>query len=368
MTKSFQSLIQEVHNKGICQECGGCVSFCSSVDYNVIGIIKDNQIPQFINQDKCLECGICYCICPQTHYLRKELDAKFKVADLNIDPSGYYEGIYSCQTTDKDLLRVGSDGGVVNSIINYMLQKKIIDGGIVSKFITPFTREAIIAKNKEDLIQSSGTTLDILPQLNEIQRFSTYTRSIPELNRYKSKKLAVVGTPCQIYTIRSMESLGVRPSENIEILLGLFCFENFLFDIDKLARLEKELKVPIKKIKKINIKEDVIFKIRNENKEKTIHLPFNILNQYIRPACKICYDFSNLYADISFGGLGSPEKFTTVITRTKKGQELFERIIDDGVLKCLNLVPTELSPLKNTINQFSRLKINRYKIEIKNLK
>ena len=30
--KSFEDLIKEVHEKGICGECGGCVSFCSAAE------------------------------------------------------------------------------------------------------------------------------------------------------------------------------------------------------------------------------------------------------------------------------------------------------------------------------------------------
>jgi coenzyme F420 hydrogenase subunit beta len=68
-TKSFQDLIKEVHDRGICQECGGCVSFCSSAEYDVIGFKDQYSPPVYINEDKCLECGICYYICPQTHVL-----------------------------------------------------------------------------------------------------------------------------------------------------------------------------------------------------------------------------------------------------------------------------------------------------------
>ncbi|GAI76323.1 unnamed protein product [marine sediment metagenome] len=107
----------------------------------------------------------------------------------------------------------------------------MVDGAIVSRTDAPFSREATFANNKPDLIRSSGAKLDISPQLDEIQKFSTYTHSIPELNHYKFKKLAVVGTPCQLYTIRCMQDLGVTPSENVEICLGLFCYNRLLFKL-----------------------------------------------------------------------------------------------------------------------------------------
>ncbi|GAG59734.1 unnamed protein product, partial [marine sediment metagenome] len=241
--KTFQDLIKEVHEKGICQECGGCTSFCSAAFEEVIGFKKPNSPPEYINKDACLECGICYYLCPQTHILDDELNKTYKFTDFKSMPLGHFEGIFSCQSTDPDFLKYGTDGGVVNSIINYMIEKKLIDGAIVAKVQGPFSREAMFAGDKMDLIKGSGIKLEISKQLDEIQNFCTYTRSIPQLNHYKFKKLAIVGTPCQIYTIRCMQNLGVTPSEYIEICLGLFCYHNFLFDKSQIKRFEKDFDV-----------------------------------------------------------------------------------------------------------------------------
>lgn len=367
-TKSFQNLIEEVHNKGICQECGGCVSFCSSVDYNVIGF-KDLYLPpEYIDEDHCLECGICYSICPQTHFVDDDINSTFKFTDFSSLPLGHIEEVYSCQASDSEFLKYGTDGGVVNSILNYLIEKKIVDGAIVSKTNSPFSREAMFAKNKDDLLKASGAKLDISPQLNEIEKFSTYTRSIPELNHYKFKKLAVVGTPCQIYTLRCMESLGVRPSQNIAVCLGLFCYENFLFDTTQIQKFEKEFNIKFEDIEKINIKEDLIFKLKDSrSREGNIHIPFNHLTNYMRPACNACDDFTNIYADISFGGLGSSDKYTTVITRTEKGKMLFQKVIDSGVIKCEVLNKSKKQKMLDLIIQIARAKIKRKEDYMKNL-
>jgi len=366
--KSFQDLIKEVHDKGICQECGGCVSFCSSAEYDVIGFKDQYSPPIYVNEDKCLECGICYYICPQTHVLDDDLNKTYKFSDFSSMPVGYYEDIYSCRATDKEFLEYGTDGGVVNSIINYLIEKKKIDGAIVSRTDAPFSREAIFADNKLDLIRSSGAKLDISPQLNEIQKFSTYTHSIPELNHYKFKKLAVVGTPCQLYTIRCMQDLGVTPSENVEICLGLFCYENFFFEKNQIAKFEKDFNIKFSDIEKINIKEDVIFKLRSEGEgEKIIHIPFNHLNNYMRFACNACDDFTNIYADISFGGLGSPDKYTTVIVRTEKGKKVMAQVISDGVVSCLEIDSNKKNKMLKLISQFSQSKVNRKEDFMKDL-
>jgi coenzyme F420 hydrogenase subunit beta len=363
-SKSFEDLIKEVHEKGICQECGGCVSFCSSAEFNVIGLKDPYKPPEYINKDKCLECGICYYICPQTHILDDELNKSYNFSDFSSMPIGSYDDIYSCQATDKEFLKFGTDGGVVNSLINYLIEEKLIDGAVVSKTDAPFSREATFADSKYDLLKASGAKLDISPHLDEIQKFCTYTHSIPKLNHYKFKKLAVVGTPCQIYTMRCMQDLGVTPSENIEICLGLFCYENFLFDKSQITKFEKDFNIKFRDIEKINIKEDLIFRLKDD---KVIHVPFNHLNEYMRQACNACGDFTNIYADISFGGLGSPDKYTTVITRTEKGRKIFKKALNTGIIRNIDLNAEKKKKMIDLITQYSQTKIKRKENFMKNL-
>ncbi|MFX0033203.1 MAG: Coenzyme F420 hydrogenase/dehydrogenase, beta subunit C-terminal domain [Candidatus Hermodarchaeota archaeon] len=359
-SKTFEDLIKEVHEKGICQECGGCVSFCSSAEYDVIGLKDQYKPPEYINKDKCLECGICYYLCPQTHILDDDLNNIYNFSDFSSTPIGHYVDIYSCQATDPEFLKYGTDGGVVNSIINFLIETKVIDGAIVSKTDAPFSREATFADSKYDLLKASGAKLDITPQLNEIQKFCTYTHSIPKLNHYKFKKLAIVGTPCQIYTIRCMQDLGVTPSENVEICLGLFCYENFFFEKFQIEKFEKDFNIQFKDIIKINIKKDVIFKLRSEGPtEKIINIPFNHLDDYMRPACNACSDFTNIYADISFGGLGSPDKHTTVIIRTNKGKEVFKKAVNAGIITSREMDEIKKKKMLESIIEYSKSKVSR---------
>lgn len=358
--KVFQDLINEVHELGICQQCGGCVSFCNSIENEVIGFKNPNSPPEYINKEKCLECGICYFICPQTHVLDEDLNKTFKFSDFSVMPLGFIDNIYSCQSMDKEFLKYGTDGGVVNTIINYLIEKKIIDGAIVAKTKSPFSREAIIADTKIDLISTSGTKLNISAQLDSVQKFHTYVNSLSKLKHYKFKKLALVGTPCQIYTIRCMQSLGIIPSENIEICLGLFCYENFFFDRTKLKQFEEQFKIKIKNVKRINIKENLIIELKDHKvSQKKIEVPFEELANYMRPACEVCKDFTNIYADVSFGGLGSPDKFTTVITRTKKGKDIIDKALKIGIIKCLRMDNTMKNKMKKKIIHFSQSKIAR---------
>ena len=358
--KSFEDLIEEVHKKGICQQCGGCVSFCNSMDYDVIGYSEPNSPPEFKNEENCLKCGICYHICPQTHVLDQDLNKSFNLLDFSSMPLGNTSDIYSCQSIDFELLHQGTDGGVVNSLLSYMFQENLIDGAIVAKTKAPFSREPFFAESKEDLIGTSGLKLGISKQLDEVQKRHSYSSSLPELNKHKFKKLAVVGTPCQIYTLRSMQNLGIIPSQNIEYCLGLFCYENFEFDQRKIEKFERDFNIRFEDIEKINIKKGLIIQLKGDkNRGSLIHIHFEDLKEYIRPACIACSDFTNVYADVSFGGLASPEKFTTTITRTEKGRKLIKEALKGGIISNIDLDSETEKHMKDLLIFYSVSKMAR---------
>jgi coenzyme F420 hydrogenase subunit beta len=85
----------------------------------------------------------------------------------------------------------------------------------------------------------------------------------------------------------------------------------------------------------------------------------------MRNACRACKDLTNIYSDISFGGLGSPEKYTTVIPRTEKGKQLFNKIRDEKIITCLELDPIKKKKMKEIIIHMSQLKIKRYEDFVK---
>ncbi len=53
----------------------------------------------------------------------------------------------------------------------------------------------------------------------------------------------------------------------------------------------------------------------------------------MRPACRVCTDFANDFADISVGGVGSPEGYTTTVLRTELGMKRYMEAIETGYLE-----------------------------------
>ena len=326
-TKSFEDLIHEVHELGICGQCAGCVSFCSADQIGAIQMTKDGP-PTYINKDNCLHCGICYLICPQTKALDPDLHEKYKYKP----PIGNWRFISSAQATDHEIRAVATDGGVVTALLLYLLENNLIDGAIVTRHIDPFTREAFLATTKEDLIAAAGSKFDSQASTEHLGKYTTFVPVTSSLKRFIDAdriNLAVVGVPCQINSIRKMQELKIVPSHVVKYVFGLFCYENFIFTEEKRKEMEKKFNFSFKDVIKMNIKDDVIFYLQNT---EPLHIPFAEFEEFVRPACTACNDFSNVYSDISFGGLGSKDRFTTAIIRTPLGGEIYNKALAKGYI------------------------------------
>jgi coenzyme F420 hydrogenase subunit beta len=215
------------------------------------------------------------------------------------------------------------------------------------------------------LIEAAGTHFDEVQHLGKFGKdYSTYCPTIQEIKKIgqlQLDRIALVGTPCQIYTVRKMQALNIVPADSIVFTVGLFCMENFSFDDKAIKALEKKLGVKIGDIAKLNIKDDVIL---TTTSGQVHHLPFEAVDEVARPACMACPDFANDFADISVGGLGSPDGYTTTVVRTSIGQKIYNGAKQEQVLKELRFRSKEKTRLHRTelvarITAFTRRKKTR---------
>ena len=366
--KSFKDLVREVVERGVCGKCGGCVSFCSAGELNALEM-GENEMPRYINEDNCLKCGICYLICPQTDTLNVELQEKFGWKP----PIGDFQRITSAQTTNEEVKGICTDGGVVTSLLLYLLDRNLINGAVVSKKMGRFARKAVIARKPEELMETAGSAFSGSLPLEELGgKYTTYTpilSMVKSLERKYLRDLAVVGTPCQINAIRKMQCLGVLPAHLIKYTIGLFCIENIYFDNVARERLEKKLAINLEDIVKLNVKDDFIITLTNG---VTIHVPLEEIHEVARPACFTCHDFSNEYADISVGGLGSPDGYTTTLIRTKQGAAVYDGALRRGYIQERTFEDAEESKLEKKkmfvkIVSFARNKRARAKNKLSKL-
>lgn len=314
--KTFFNLVQEVQKPGLCHRCGGCVTFCTAVNYGALELDADGK-PRYGDAEKCIECGLCYLICPEIH----ELDEEQKRMTAWSEPMGRVLGTSVARARDPRVLELATDGGVVTALLLRLFDMGFIHGAIVARQVGLFRREPWLATSRESILEAAGFHFDASHGMKLYSdQYSTYAASIHELGpmaRRGLQRIAFVGTPCQIKTLRRMEALGVVPADAITHHFGLFCTGNFVFGEEQRQRLEEIGGFNWGEVDRINIKEELMIHL-NDGSRRLI--PLDKLDFMKRYACRYCDDYSAEYADISFGGLGAPDGWTTVITRTPLGR------------------------------------------------
>jgi coenzyme F420 hydrogenase subunit beta len=269
-------------------------------------------------------------ICPNTRDLDEELKKRTKWEA----PIGSVIDLASAQTTNPMVGERGTDGGVVTSLLLYLLDNHMIDAALVSRSDGPFHRAPLLATTGEEIISSAGSHYDESFHIGELgSYYSTYSPAMYELKRLREgfmNRVAMVGTPCQIHTVRKMQVLKIIPSDVIKYYFGLFCMENFSFNDLQMGPLSNKYGFDLTQVVKVNVKEDFFVYLEDG---RVIHIPFEDIDSIARPACLVCPDFSAEYSDISFGGLGSPEGYTTVLIRSEKGKWVYREALSAGYIK-----------------------------------
>ena len=316
--KTFFNLIQEVQKPGLCHHCGGCVTFCTAINYGALELGEDGK-PRYKDIEKCIECGLCYSICPEIG----ELDEETKRRVAWSAPMGRILETTIARATDPEVQAVATDGGVVTGLLLHLFDLGRIDGAIVSRPVGLFQRQPWLALTREEIIEAAGFHFDTSAGMTLFSEvYSTYSPSIVELEdvaRHHLNRVAFVGTPCQINSLRRMEVLGIVPAGSIKFHLGLFCTGNFHFGPEQRQQLEEIGGFNWDEVRKVNVKEELMIHLHNG---EIRCIPLDQLDFMKRYACRYCDDYAAEFADLSFGGIGAPEGWTTVMARTPLGRAI----------------------------------------------
>jgi coenzyme F420 hydrogenase subunit beta len=338
--KTFDNLIQEVIEPGLCHRCGACVAFCSSIKYGALELDPDGR-PRYADKDKCIEGGLCYAICPEIEELNEE--TRQRVAWTT--PIGRVGDISIARAMDPNIRKSATDGGVVTALLVHLFRKGRIDSAVVAKQVAPYQRKSFLAATEEEIRSAAGFFFDTSYGMKSVSDHYSNFSQVGEFNPLNSKgfhRVAFVGTPCQIQAVRKMQTLNIYPSDSVKFCLGLFCSGNFTFGEKGRTKIARIGGFRWENVKKINIKEDLIVHLESG---KVITVMLSDLQSLKRHACNFCGDYSAEYADISFGGIGAEEGWTTVIVRSPVGAKVFSdakfKAIEENRQTCHPLLPAQ---------------------------
>ncbi len=346
---TFKQMMNEVVAFGSCCECGTCVLVCP---HNVIDYI-DSKPKQVAKKDGVFDycgisegigCDVCAQVCPRLGI--REFDMRDAVHPLE---AGVYEGVFgryrrvvAARCTDPEILARCQDGGVVTAILCHGLREGLFDGACVSAAdeSMPAAPKPKVVTTVDDAIASASSWYTYCP--NDL--------ALADAERMGLQKVCFVGVPCQITPVRKIQLAdpsfldnGRKKEKHIErqtkflkgfgsivdFTVGLLCTEVFTYEGLMVQKIQEEMGVPLTEVKKFNVKGKVlVYKTNGDVVEMSLHKA----QEYARPECHHCGDFTAELADVSCGGVACMD-WTITVLRSARGEALFDDMVRRGLLE-----------------------------------
>jgi coenzyme F420 hydrogenase subunit beta len=345
---SFKNMMNEVVAFGSCCECGSCVLVCP---HNVIDYVdgKPRQVAKatapfdYCGISEGIGCDVCAQVCPRLN------PREFELADLLYGPEQPYRGAFgvdrrvvAARTVAPEIMGRAQDGGVVTAMLRWAFERGVIDGAAVS--VADPARPALpmpkLVTSVDEIMTSAGSWYTYCPN----------NLALADAERLGLEKVAFVGVPCQVTPVRKMQLVdgdylenGRKKEKHIErqdkflrgygsrvsLTIGLLCTEVFTYEGLMVDKIENEMGIPLTDVKKFNVKGKVLIYKTNGD---LVEMPLKKAQEYARPECHHCGDFSAELADISCGGVGAMD-WTITILRTERGEALFNRMVAEGLFE-----------------------------------
>ncbi|MCX8153238.1 MAG: Coenzyme F420 hydrogenase/dehydrogenase, beta subunit C-terminal domain [Candidatus Bathyarchaeota archaeon] len=314
---AYNVLEKKILNNGFCTLCGACEAACPTSALHIIS----EKVNRLYDCSKDIDlCPICYEICPHSEALLLR-SLKF-VADAPIknEAIGYYRKMVLAQAVDPKLRQQSHGGAVVTALLNYGIETKIFDSAIVSQSEpeNPSKPKPAVALVPDDILSAVGSKF-FPSSVAKAYGSAVYSHG--------KSAIAFVGVPCHVLALRKMEAWQHKIIDKLKITIGLFCFGTFSFS-SMLEYIEKTYKIRASDIKQMHLSSK--FAIQTEKGE--IRIPLSEIEQHIMPSCRTCMDFTSELADISVGGAYPLKDWSTVIIRTKAGEDFFYKAVENGII------------------------------------
>ncbi len=329
--KLFGSLITQVIRTNLCSFCGACMAACP---INVLW--PAGEQPTLVGA--CALCEICYYQCPNVEFSSDDVEmllhSRIRRSD---EPLGISRGTFVGKATKNEILSRAQDGGVVTALLAYALEIKLIDAAVVAGRDSNWRAKPEVATKYDDLVKGAGTKYTVSPTLLGVRS---------AVDEYQKTRVGLVGTPCQIKAVRRIQTspLGnIRLAQAMTLSIGLFCMESYAYDPLVQTYLVGKGIDPLS-VTRMGIKKGSFIAWSGEN--ELLHVPLREVDAFVRNSCKHCEDFTAEYSDISVGGIGCPNGYSTVIARTEKGLELLKNAEKAGYIELRELKSDEKGYLK----------------------
>lgn len=303
--KAFEDLLKEVYDAGRCTFCLICLDACAREGCDAASVQGETFR---YSPSHCAASGMCYVSCPEVEALDLALETRYGIHE---GPLGRV--LRATCVTSSEWDPRPDDRGTVRSLLAYLLEAGKIDAAVVPAppAIHPMGHALI---RRGDPVDVPARDPFRKPQTVRFLRDLWHAEPAP-------LRLALVTTPCQTWMVRRMQVNGVPPSNNVELIIGEFCYATLSNARWKRGFFERGVGAPGRLIESVHVPDDVQVRY-HDGTEATVSL--DELYLAFDSSCLSCVDYSNRFADLSLGLAGSPTGFQTLLVRTDAGVRALE--------------------------------------------
>jgi coenzyme F420 hydrogenase subunit beta len=210
--------------------------------------------------------------------------------------------------------------GMVTSLAARLLERGDVEAVILAGTEpgTRFAPRPVLARTPDEVRACVGNKPALSPNL----------ALLDQVRESGLRRIAAVGTGCQIQTLRHAEpELGLERLD----LIGIPCSDNVTYE-DQQLFLRKVSRSP-ETIVHYEFMQDFSLWMRHEDghteRLNYIDFPMDELQHIFPSACLSCFDYANTLADITVGYMGAPLGWQWVLARTERGSQLLDLVRPD---------------------------------------
>ena len=329
---SFAKIESEVVNAGLCTHCGTCVGL-SGGTLQMRSTLA-GPIPVAASGNRVRLDPIAHEVCPGKGI---QYPAAYR-ALFGAYPQnwliGPYRQVFVGYSRVPEVRRRGASGGVITQTLIHLLETGQIDGAVVlcQGQPKPWQAEPVIAQSVEEIVAASQSVYVPAP-VNTI---------LGEMEIFDGR-LAYVGLPDQVASLRQLQKLGHRGASKVDYVLGPYVGTSMYFgaiesylrsnginDLNQVVELRyREGEWP--GYLQVRTRSGEVF--RAEKFYYNYLIPF-----YITQSSLLAVDFTNELTDISVGDAWYPRYeqqgggFSVVVARSAQGEDILAFMRREGLL------------------------------------
>lgn len=342
----------------LCTGCGVCDAACPTAA--ITTVVKEGRFLPSIEDTRCNNgkgCHRCYDVCPGVGVNLVELAKHdFNVEGIQGDKmAGRFLACFTGYSTDHEVRYHSASGGMVSQFLIWLLEKKQIDGAIVTRFDNnnPLMVESFMATSKADIVSARSSKYSPV----------SLHKALKDLKIAEGNKYIVVGLPCHIQGVRKLMAVDKRIREKINGLFAIYCSCGRTFYMTEHVFKERGIKQDSlnyfqyrdegclgKMVAKCPLAEGDTIRVVNSNSESVAYNEERIYKEhyqsyyhplrsfFIPRRCLFCIDHYGELGDVCFGDIHikpfSDDKIgvNSLIVRKQTWLDMLKACKEDGAI------------------------------------